>query len=80
MNCLFTSFAPFSAGLVVIFFLNCTKVFFVLGFFFLNPHPRTRLLLLERGEERERKVDVGETSISCLSYMPRLNPQPRHVP
>ena len=43
--------------------------------FFFNLHSRTCLLILERGEgrekERERNISVmGETSISCLSYAP----------
>ena len=44
-----------------------------LAIFFLNPHPSTCLLILERdvgGRERERNTDVRETSTGCLSYVP----------
>ena len=37
--------------------------------FSLNPHPRTYLLILERGEERGERG--RETSMGCLSYAPR---------
>ena len=46
--------------------------------FFFNPHTRTYLLILKRGEGRERE---GEKHRLVASRMPQLRSlKPRHVP
>ena len=50
---------------------------------FFNPYPRTSLLILERGEGRERNINVRVKHWSVASCMHPdwgPNPQPRHVP
>ena len=47
---------------------------------FFYPHPKTCLLILERGREREKHRCERETPTGCLSHVPRLNLQPRHLP
>ena len=54
---------------------------------FFNSHPKTCLLILERGEGREREwernIDVREKHRSVASHMCPVgepNLQPRHVP
>ena len=53
-------------------------LFLFFHFSFFNPHPRMCLLILERkeGKERERNIDVRETSIGCLLYTPQLGIEP----
>ena len=57
-------------------------------FFFLNLHPRTCLLILERGEGREREGERN-MDVSNIDWLPplqvptgdqTLNLQPKHVP
>ena len=51
--------------------------------FFFNPHLRIHLLVLERGRERERNIDVKEKHQLIASHMCPdwgLNLQPRYVP
>ena len=49
-------------------------------FFFFNPHPKTCLLILERGEGRERvreeKQQCERSITGCLSYVPQPGTKP----
>ena len=56
---------------------NSFKAWFFISYF-LNPHPRICLLILEREEKREREKHQceRETSIGCLSYTPRQGIEP----
>ena len=55
------------------------------SFLFFNPHPRTGLLILEKGRQRgrERNINVREkrhSVASCTHPDQGLNMQPRHAP
>ena len=41
-----------------------------------NTYLSTCLLILERAEERERNINVRETSTGCISYAPQLGTEP----
>ena len=53
-------------------------LFLFFHFSFFNPHPRMCLLILERkeGKERERNIDVRETSIGRLPQAPQPGMEP----
>ena len=43
---------------------------------FFNPHSKIYLLILERGEGKERNIDVREKQTGCLMYVPQPGNEP----